>query len=712
MATLEKIRSKQKLLFAVVIVALFLFIISIADANSVRNLFGMGPGSTIAQVGGVKIDHEMYRERIDRANQQNQQNQQDRDVLSQTVINQLLGEALMNEQYDKLGIEVTDAEISRAMTGAIPHPAATRFITGVAQALQLPSTSGSALLDAINNPGRYNLSNEVLNQLAQYYFGVPTLADAWAATEKDVEMSIKQQAFGKLMGGLFTANEIDAKSVYNDNTTTGIVSYVTSPYSSIADSEVHETDADLKAKWGTLKPMFKIKEETRELDFILVPVQPSKADYDAAEVQVDKAVESLRADSGNVMLASQFMLDNKQMLLSDVKKDSELRMMPDSLIKKGSVYKFPMMQNNFRIAKVTDITAQIDSINISAYAVADKAKGDSVLQVLVSGEKKFKDFATENPQTANDSVWMSLVGAPANLVSVFENAVIGQPFVYNDSVQGTTGVYVVNKRNAPRQYADIAVYNYVVDPSVETVSDIKSKLSGFMASNGNGDKFSQNADSLYHLRHTRVSASTPKLDYNPMMGGAGGVADTRHAIQWAMKAKKGEVSPIFEDNKDYYVVVAVKDIYDAGYIPYTSPEVKEQLTALVKADKKGDKLVDKYQGKAKDLPGYASLMGGEVLSDSAFVFTSSRIGTLGGNEYEIVGKVAAAQPGKVVGPVKGANEVMVFVVNGTNKNERPYNFQSDGQTFVGMFGFNDPFSLLAGDRKIKNNSLKFENYDK
>lgn len=701
MATLEKIRSKQKLLFTIVIVALFLFIISIADANSVRNIFGMGPGSTIAQVGGVKIDHDTYRERIDRANQQNQQ---DRDVMTQTVINQLLGEALMNEQYDKLGIEVTDAEISRAMTGAVPHPAAMRFISGVSQALQLPSTNGSALLDAINNPGRYNLSPEVLNQLAQYYFGVPTLADAWAATEKDVEMSIKQQAFGMLMGGLFTANEIDAKSVYNDNTTTEIVSYVTAPYSSVPDAEVNVTDANLKAKWETLKPMFKINEETREIDFIVVPVQPSRADYDAAEVQVDKAVESLMADSGEVVLASQFMLDNKQMPVADVKKDSELRMMPDSLIKKGAVYKFPMMQNNFRIAKVTDITSQIDSINISAYAVADKAAGDSVLQVIVSGEKKFKDIATENPQMANDSVWMSLVGAPSNLVALFENATVGQPFVYNDSVQGTTGVYVVNQRKAPRQYADISVYNYVVDPSVETVSDIKSKLSGFLASNSKADLFSQNADSLYHMRHTRISASSPRLDAS--------VSDTRHAIQWAMKAKKGEVSPIFEDNKDYYVVVAVKDIYTGEYLPYTSPEINDQLTALVKAEKKGDKLVDKYKGKAKDLAGYAALMGAEVLSDSSFVFTGSRFGTLGGNEYELVGQVAAAKAGQVVGPLKGANEVMVFVVNGSTKSERPYNFQNDGQTFVGMFGFNNPFSLLAGDRKVKNNSLKFENYDK
>lgn len=179
MATLERIRSKQKLLFAIVIIALFLFIISIASADSIRRVFG--PGTTIAKVGGEKVEYDEYRQRVDEANQQQQQQQADREELSQRAIQSLIFEKLINEQIEQLGVRVTDSEISRAMTGDIPHPVASRFIQTAAQYMQLPMANGNTLLDAINNPGRYNLTADQLNYLAQNLFGTYTMAEAWAS---------------------------------------------------------------------------------------------------------------------------------------------------------------------------------------------------------------------------------------------------------------------------------------------------------------------------------------------------------------------------------------------------------------------------------------------------------------------------------------------------------------------------------------------------
>ena len=709
MATLEKIRSKQKLLFGIVIVALFLFIISIASADSIRRLFG--PGTTIAKVGNQKVDYEDYRQRVDQANQQQQK--MDRDELSQRAIESLILEKLVNEQIDQLGITVTDAEITRAMTGDYPHPAASQFIQMASRYMQLPMASGSALLDAINNPGRYNLTGEQLNYLAQNAFGTYTMQDAWAAQEKAVESAIQQQAVGSLLQGLFTANRLDAKSMYDDNSSVSTVSFVTAPLSSVADADIQVSDGDIKNKWNEMKSLYKLNEETRQIDYIVVPVSPSKEDYDAAEVEVDRLVEALREQPGlnGASVSSRFVHDNKVMPLANVRTDADLRIIPDSMMAKDKVYKYRRFGNTFRVAKVTDLSAKIDSVNISMYVAKDKAQSDSVY-ALINGGKSMKEIAEENQQQAIDSIWQSLVGAPADLADAIGGALVGQPFQYSDSVQGGYAIYKVNERRAPKQYVDVTVYSYVVDPSATTVSDIKTKLSGFLASNSKGDSFSANADSLYTLRHAQINASTPRLGYVANSRGTTGYTDTRHAIKWAMNAKKGEVSPIFEDNRDYLIVVALKDIYDDGYIPYTAADVHDGLEALVKADKKAENLIGKYSGKANDLAGYASLMGAEVRTDSTIVFASPRLSSFPANEYALQGMIAAAKPGTVVGPVQGANEVMVFVVDGTEQTGRPYDFNQDGSVFVNNFGIKDFFGLLVGDREIKNNSLQFENYDK
>ncbi len=709
MATLEKIRSKQKLLFGIVIVALFLFIISIASADSIRRLFG--PGTTIAKVGNQKVDYEDYRQRIDQANQQQQQ-KMDRDELSQRAIQSLILEKLLNEQIDQLGVNVTDAEITRAMTGDFPHPAASQFIQMASRYMQLPMASGSALLDAINNPGRYNLTNEQLNYLAQNAFSTYTMADAWAAQEKAVESAIQQQAVGSLLQGLFTANKLDAKAVYDDNSSVSTVSFVTAPLSSVSDADVQITDADLKNKWNDMKSLYKLNEETRQIDYIVVPVAPSKEDYDAAEVEVDRLVEALRSQPGleGASVSSKFVHDNKVMTLAEVSRDADLRMIPDSMLAKEKVYKYRRFGNNFRVAKVTDMSAKIDSVNISMFIAQDKAQSDSIFGLIMEG-KSMKDIVAENQQQAVDSIWQSLVGAPADLADVIGSATIGKPFQYSDSVQGGFAIYKVNERKAPKQYVDVMLYSYVVDPSATTVSDIKTKLSSFLASNSKGDAFSANADSLYTLRHGQITASTPRLGYVANSRGTSGYTDTRHAIKWAMNAKKGDVSPIFEDNRDYFIVVALKDVYD-DYLPYNASEVRDEIEALVKADKKAENLIGKYQGNAKDLAGYANLMGAEVHTDSTIVFSSSRLSSLPANEYALQGLIASANPGTLVGPVQGANEVMVFVVDGTQQVGRPYDFNQDASVFVNNFGIKDFFGLLVGDREIKNNSLQFENYDK
>ena len=67
MATLEKIRSKSVFLLIVIFVALLAFILGDAITNG-RNLFGNH--TTVAKVGGEKIDYLEYQRKREELNRQ------------------------------------------------------------------------------------------------------------------------------------------------------------------------------------------------------------------------------------------------------------------------------------------------------------------------------------------------------------------------------------------------------------------------------------------------------------------------------------------------------------------------------------------------------------------------------------------------------------------------------------------------------------------
>ena len=114
MATLEKIRNKSVLLFVIIIVALLAFILG-DFLTSGRTYFGSG--TTVAKAGSVSVDYTDYQNRMNQISEQYRA--QSRDVSSDQVsgeaISALVAEGLVNKEYEKLGIVVTDSELSEAM---------------------------------------------------------------------------------------------------------------------------------------------------------------------------------------------------------------------------------------------------------------------------------------------------------------------------------------------------------------------------------------------------------------------------------------------------------------------------------------------------------------------------------------------------------------------------------------------------------------------
>ena len=108
--------------------------------------------------------------------------------------------------------------------------------------------------------------------------------------------------------------------------------------------------------------------------------------------------------------------------------------------------------------------------------------------------------------------------------------------------------------------------------------------------------------------------------------------------------------------------------------------MKESIRIKLLNNKKAQKLMDEYKGKANDLAGYASLLGTEVTKMDV-VFASPMFGHLGYNEAALQGQVAAAKKGELVGPVQGNTRIVVFTVDGVDTEGRNATFEERSAEF-------------------------------
>lgn len=693
MATLEKIRNKSVLLFIIIIVALLAFILG-DFLTSGRTYFGSP--TTVAKAGGVTVEYQDYQNRLTQTGEQlrNQGREYSNDALTQTVIQGLLTEKLLQKEYKELGISVTDKEISEALTGPNMHPAAYQMIMYLSQQLQLPEVSGAAVYDAMINPAKYGLRPQAGEELRRI----------WSNQEKEMEATMLNQKFMSLVTGLYTYNNLDAKSFYDDNASTRHIEFVSVDASNVGDDQIEFSDADVKALWNERKQNYRLDEETREVSYIYVPIEPSQADRIAAQQTVEDAVVALGETEGTLGVANNpnFVVNTINVPLSAVRDNRLKTFIEEHAAGEAAV----IAQDNdvYTIAKLNAVTTGIDSINITMVQALPGTSLDSIAALINSGKTaaEISDGATVQGQ---DSVWTPLegIGLTDRMKGALATAVIGKAFVMNDTVQGQAveGVYMVNKRHNPVNYYDIATVEYTVDPSQTTIDQLTGDLRTFVSNNSSAADFVANADAAgYAVLSDQVSASST---------GLGNAAESRRFVKWALDAKKGQVSPMLQDDKQSYAIaLAVTDVYK-DYMPWNSEAVVNQLRTQARNAKKADKLVADYTGKANDIDGYAGLMNAEKMEGDVTISGVMPV-SIGYGESGIQGIIAAAPKDKLVGPVKGNRAVVVFRVTDINTDNRPFTEAEYGQRFNQTFGLsrrNNALPMLLGNDKVDNRSLNF-----
>ena len=679
MATLEKIRSKSVLLFTVIIVALLAFILG-DFFNSGRSLFGNG--TTVAKIGDNEIDVQLYQQRLNEANQQMQAQgqQQDPEMMQAQVLQQMLFESMMNEEINALGIVVTDKELAD-------------FIALNPQTAQI--------IDAIKNPGKYNLTPEVAEQLKSQL----------ASLERETETQIKDFIYGYMFNGLLAANELDAKEAYNAVNQKFIVSFTSKELASLPDDKFPVSDDEIKAEWNKNKGVYALENEMRTIDFFSVLLNPSAIDNANADKIVKDAVAALNNCNGVEAIAADvnFNIKNKTYAPSQIK-DLQLKNFVDSA-KVGQAGIVSKLDKTYSIAKILSSKTEMDSINISVIQVADTTVFDSIMKAI-NGGAKASSFISKNDQNTKtqgaDSVWIQLStpNTDPNLKAKLLKATAGQKIVVdtvvnNDRLQA---IYVVNKTTPAVKISEVAEITYVVEPSQKTIDDINGKLNEFLAKNTTAEEFAKNAaEAGYTISSARIDATTSLIN--------GFIPETRSVVKWAMNADKGAVStPFANRDNDRLIVAAVTGIYN-DYMTVEDQTIKNALTEIVRNNKKAESIINDFNSKgAKDLAGYTALTG-DTITNASVTFSSTSVNTLGNNEFAFIGKVCAGQKGQLFAPFKTNKAVVVAQITDITTEGRPYNFKEYSEHYKQIFGagtlLRNMFGILKGNDTFESKLLDF-----
>ncbi|MBK9638371.1 MAG: SurA N-terminal domain-containing protein [Bacteroidetes bacterium] len=646
MAVIEKIRGKANLLLVFVGFSLVAFILGdFFSSNS-----GMSSSdANIGEIDGKKINVMDFEEKVQvqlnnyklQSNSENVDQNTTEQIREQTW-NQLINEMVLTPQYEKLGITCSPKELLDMVQGKNPHPQ-------VKQAFTDPKTG-------VFNPA--NVSNFLKNMDNDQ---TGKTRQQWVVFEKAIrEERIQQKYYNLIKQGLYIS-KAEAKDDFFNRTKTASVRYVTLNYASIADTTIAVTDAELKTLYNATMKKYK-QEASANIDYVTFEVYPSDVDRQAAMFAINKLTEEFKVTENDSMFVA---LNSDSPFNPAFNKKGSLPLNIDSIMFSSPVgfVMGPYLENNvYKLAKVSAVKMLPDSVKASHILLKmDPAKKDAILatadsiKTALKGGANFAILAFQYSTDEGSKIKGGDLGwfSPGMMVAEFNDACFNGAkgdYTIVESQFGIHIIHIVDQGKQARQLR-IAYVDKKIEPSSKTYQAVYSKANGFASKNAKGDVFEK---SITEEKLTKMSE--PNIFENARQVGA--MENSRELVRWAFTAKIGEVSKAFEFG-NRFVVAKLNERKEKGYS--TLEQIKDQLTAEVRRDKKATMLIEKLNKGGQNLDAVASANGQTVQTADNVSFASPVFPSSGMEPY-VVGYLMNSKAGQVSAPIKGASGVFVAQV--------------------------------------------------
>lgn len=669
MATLQKIRNHGVLLLVIVGVAMLAFIMG-DFINSGSSFFNRGR-ENVGEIAGHKVHYTEYESAKDQLTEVYKIESGRTDIdedLSVQIRNQVWQMMLMDytlrEQADKIGMDVTNEELSNLCIGENPHQL-------IRQRRAFYDETGS-----FNRFALINFLNSI-NQEASDAEQAANLKQArtyWLYWEKAVRLTYMQEKYTDLISKLVGANDLDAKYAYDARQTTVDVQYVEQPYFAVPDSVVAVTNGDLKKLYAQHKEEYK-QIPNRSIEYVSFAITPSEEDF----ADVERVMQSLeqdfrtRKDVENVVNAnSDILYDGRDYSIDDIPAE----------------YKDFAFGKNAKKDDCTGITFANNTFSIARIMDCGYNKSDSVqLRLLANGE------GSEDVELG----WFRANEIQKDVAVPAFNGKKGETFTVASGMGEQT--FKIVDKSVPTPKVKLAILTRTVGASSKTYSILYNKAKQFIVNNGTEDKF-------------RTAAAEQGLTIMPayaLSENADKVADLKNSrpiVRWAFEAKEGQVSDVFECGNQF-VVAMLTETRDGEY--RTLEDVRAELVMEATNNKKAEYIMAQLDG-VTTLAEAAKIFDTEIKTAEGVSLASYRFG-VAGVEPSVIGLALAMADNTTSQAIKGNMGVYMLQIGEKQTATGEFNAAQEIQQLDMRVSYSIPYqaiTLMESKAKVEDNRSRFQ----
>lgn len=653
MAVLSKIRKRSGLLLLAIGFALLSFV--------VQDLFTKGFNSLSKDVGSVNGKDISFDEfRIKVAN--TEKNAQGQNMTSMQASNQVWNQevqiALLNAEFEKLGIRVGEKHIIEAFKVD-------------------PNIGQNQMF--LNAAGKFDL-----NKFKDYFKQIPNGMEMLKDQEKNAELRAKYEIYNSLIKGGMYATQTEGKFKYEAETNKVSFDFVMVPFSSVKDSDVKVTDEDITAYMKTKEKKFK-SEESRELDYVLIAEKPSAADEAEVKGKINALLTSrveFKNGKNDTIPSFKSATDNAEFVNanSDIPFDSTYISKQDLPAEQaealfnlpvGEVYG-PYMKGNYYciskgIGRKAGAKVKASHILISWEGTRvpnkkekrtkeqAKAKAEGLLAQAQANPGMFMILAMSNSDdsSAQQGGDLGFFG-PGQMVKPFNDFAFNNPIGKIGLVETEFGYHIIqvtDKQDAVR----LATIAQKIEPSEATNDKIYTQATKF-------EMDAANKDFEKLVKENKLTAS-PAVRVKAIDENFSSLTNQRQIVKWAFEddTKIGSVKR-FEIVNVGHVIAKLKSIAPKGLM--SVEEARPQVEPILKNKKKAALITAKM--KKTSLAAIAAANKVTVMNAVDLTIEAPNVPGAG-FEPKVVGLAFSSKVGQVSKPIEGNSGVYAIVTKVVTK---------------------------------------------
>ena len=670
MAMIEQIRNRQGLLLAMIGIGMLGFLV---PYDAVLALMGQGNTRDVGSVDGESISALDYRMEVDERRRLGFSG----DQLQDEVWADLTANIVLDDTYDALGLEVTDAEFQEMLFGDLDSPYMGRAFYSNGENKAFWQQNFGAMLTT--DEGKLNLLSYKRLILAKR----------------------KKEKMDALLADALYTNSLEGKYEYINAEKKAEIKYVAKLYKNINDDEVSVSDSDVKRYYNAHKndPKFQ-QTEGRDISYVKIPLGASEADIQAMEGEMASVSSDWAAADDAEAFAQEAnggREDIRNLRLAQVELDvNEAKFFseaPGTIV--GPYTKNGQMQLAQVIERtmVPDEAAKCRHILLTAKDAKDAeemaelgARADSLKRVLRNGgdfDDLVQRFSGDPGSKATGGVYDFF--PKGRMVKPFEDFCFDKPIGALGWVETTYGVHLIEvlDRRSEVEEARVAFITKPVSASAGTAREAYAMAS----------EFAINATDKESLMAAAADAGYATGEANsiaPAARSIAGVRDAAEIVSWAYRSEAGEVSnPIL--TPDFYIVAHLDAATKAGVPELES--VRDEMREGAINEAKGELYAEKMDGA--NLEDIAAAVGETVKTgrDLSIKFPTVR-GSGASTEPKVAGAALAIPVGSMSSPIVGTHGVWVIAPQNVTEAGSKDSYLEEQSTLASRARTNFPFTVL------------------